>query len=196
LPTLDRAYEVPSLRNVAERAPYMDGGSSRGSPKCWITTIVRRQQWRATANCDPCGWNRSSCDSSKRWCGRWAVPSRSANLLLRGARTDRDRRSRHRRRRQRRARCRRQRPAARPARSRRPAFCQCASSATSSQERPWSGARRRRHAQGHDKRRGSLRGPPSSSVTCGRVACRRWTRPRSSRSTPRRLNGLSPSVAN
>ena len=24
--TLDRAYKVPSLRNVAERAPYMDGG--------------------------------------------------------------------------------------------------------------------------------------------------------------------------
>ena len=24
--TLDRAYKVPSLRNVAERAPYMDAG--------------------------------------------------------------------------------------------------------------------------------------------------------------------------
>ena len=42
-------------------------------------------------------------------------------------------RSRHRRRRQRRARCRRQRPAARPARSRRLAFCRRASSATASE---------------------------------------------------------------
>jgi hypothetical protein len=53
--TLDRPYKVPSLRNVAERAPYMTRGSSRRSPRCSITTTVRLPQRRATANYGRCG---------------------------------------------------------------------------------------------------------------------------------------------
>jgi len=53
--TLDRAYKVPSLRNVAERAPYMDAGSSQPSPTCSITTTVRPPQPLGAASCGRCG---------------------------------------------------------------------------------------------------------------------------------------------
>jgi|SRR5689334_336028 len=68
--TLDPAYKVPSLRNVAERAPYMDAGQFATLAE--VLDYHNRAPAAATGHSElrPLRLTRSSCDNSKRSCGR------------------------------------------------------------------------------------------------------------------------------
>ncbi len=113
--TLDRAYKVPSLRNVAERAPYMDAGQFATLAE--VLDHYNRAPAAATGHSELRPLRLKPVElrqleaflrtlSGSRRCQR--------TLLRRGARNDPNRRSRHRGDGQRRARRRCRRPPARP----------------------------------------------------------------------------------
>ncbi len=132
--TLDRAHKVPSLRNVAERAPYMDAGQ--------FATLAEVLDHYNRAPAAPTGHSELrrlrlkpvELRQLEAFLRTLSGPVALANLLLPAARNDRDCRSRRSRHRNRRARARHQRSSARPACSRRLGFCRRASSATSSED--------------------------------------------------------------
>ena len=120
--TLDRAYKAPSLRNVAERAPYMDAGQF--ATLADVLDHYNRAPAAAIGHSElrPLRLRPVQLRQLEAFLRTLSVPSWSAILLPRGH-NDANGRPRYRRWRPRRMHGRRRRAPARPARARRPAFC-------------------------------------------------------------------------